>query len=136
MMDLCARALRGALILLLLQPSLPAQRPEKPRFDKYHVVPYGSYWPGILTTGEFASVLGWHLTPEAWCGVPHSQEPPYPLSVCGVQVLVGGHPAGLMYAGPVGKRVLNADQINFQVPGIVNAEGGGVDSGLRWNHMQ
>src|SRR5690242_11670886 len=123
MADLYARALRMILVVLLFLPSLLAQRPEKPRFDKDHVVPYGSYGPGILTTGEFASVIGWHLVPEHWCDASHVQVPPYPLTLCGVQVLLGGHPAGLMYAGPVGNRVLDADQINFHVPANVKADG-------------
>ena len=97
---------------------------DQPRFDKYHVVPHGSsFGPGTLTTGQFVSILGWHLTPESWCDAPHSPEPPYPLTLCGVHVLVGGHLAPLMYAGPIGNRMMNADQVNFQVPANVEAEG-------------
>ena len=119
MADPFVRALRGLFVLPLLMLPLSGQRPEKPRFDKYHVVPYGSHWPAMLTTGQFASILGWHLTPEQWCGASHSPEPPYPLTLCGVQVLVGGHAAGLMYAGRIPNNMLHADQINFQVPATV-----------------
>ena len=120
---LCGHSLRTVFIVLLILPLRAGQATDKPRFDKYHVVPYGSYGPGTLTTGQFASVLGWHLTPERWCDAPHATEPPYPLTLCGVQVLVGGHAAGLMYADAVGNRVLGTDQINFQVPANIEAEG-------------
>jgi hypothetical protein len=96
---------------------------ERPSFDKYHVVPHGSHFgPGVLTTGQFGLVLGSRLTPERWCDAPHTQQPPYPLTVCGVQVLIDAQPAGLMYVGTYGNNT-GSDQINFQVPKGIGTEG-------------
>lgn len=117
------RAVRHGVIFVLLLPVLPAQATDKPRFDKYHVVPHGSYGPRTVAPGQFVSILGWNLTPTAWCDAPHSTKPPYPLALCGVRVLVGGRAAGLMYAGPPGNGMKSVDQINFQVPADVEAEG-------------
>ena len=103
--------------------SAQADGQEKPSFDKYHVVPHGSHsGPGFITKGQFALVLGSHLTPERWCGAQHEQQPPYPLAVCGVRVLIGAQPAGLMYVGPYGVHT-GSDQINFQVPEGIETEG-------------
>jgi len=121
MMDRSARALLGLAVLLV--PSLCGQHQQKPSFDKYHVVPYGSRGPGTIAGGQYVSILGWHLTPDPWCNAPHQQDSRFPFEICGVRVLVGGRPAGLMYAGPMGNRALDADQINFQVPSDVDAEG-------------
>jgi hypothetical protein len=115
------RVRRFAALLFLVW--LQCGAAQKPNFDKYHVVPYGSHFgPGVFTTGQFASVLGAHLTPEQWCNAPHTQQPPYPLTVCGVQVLIDAKPAGLMYVGPYGANT-GSDQINFQVPEALGAEG-------------
>lgn len=103
--------------------SAQAHGRKKPSFDKYHVVPHGSHFgPGVLTSGQFASVLGSHLTPERWCDAPHTQQPPYPLTVCGVRVLIDEQPAGLMYVGPYETNT-GSDQVNFQVPERLGTEG-------------
>jgi hypothetical protein len=112
-------ALRVFFVVLLLLPSLAGQ----PRFDRDHVVPYGSGRAGTLTIGQFVSVLGWQLTPKNWCDAPHTAERPYPLTLCGVEVRIGGQRAGIMYAGAAGNRIMGADQINFQVPSDLDAEG-------------
>lgn len=110
-------------ICIAILLSTDAYGAERPSFDKYHVVPHGSRsGPGVLTPGQFASILGERLTPELWCDAPHTQQPPYPLSVCGVQVLFHAHPAGLMYVGPYGIAT-GSDQINFQVPEGIGTEG-------------
>jgi len=98
---------------------LPAQQPGRPRFDRYHLLPFRAPYsakPRPFTRGQLASVYGYDLLPVPWCAEPHNQSAPYPLELCGVRVLMGGHPAGLMYAGPMGNKYMTADQINFQVP--------------------
>lgn len=89
---------------------------EIPRFDRDHLLPFGAPGPRAFTRGEYASVLGWNLLPSPWCEAPHQQPEPFPTEVCGVRVLIGRQPAGLMYLGPMGNRNMRADQINFQIP--------------------
>jgi hypothetical protein len=60
-------------------------------------------------------LYGQHLAPEPWCGQNNTPAAPYPLEVCGVRVMVGTSPAGLMYVGP--------GQINFKVPADAPAGG-------------
>jgi TonB family protein len=54
------------------------------------------------------TIYGENLAPTPWCGVSFSQKPPFPMEACGVRVLVGDSPAGLMSAGP--------KQINLVLP--------------------
>ena len=68
------------------------------------------------------SLLGWHLTPEPWCDAPHAPKPPFPVTLCGVKVLVAGRPAALMYVGETGNRIAGVEQINFRVPPDVTAD--------------
>lgn len=99
------------------------QYQDQPRFDRDHVLAYGSRVPRLLTRGQFVSIYGYNLAPRQWCGDAHQQREPYPSELCGVRVLVGGHPAGLMYVGPIGSPYLPADQINFQTPAEAPSDG-------------
>ncbi len=54
------------------------------------------------------TIYGENLAPTPWCGYQFSQKKPYPREACGVRVLVGDSPAGLMYAAP--------KQINMVIP--------------------
>ena len=69
---------------------LLGQDTARPRFTKDKVLPYRSYTQRLLTRGQFVSIYGSDLTPRQWCGSPHAQQTPFPLELCGVQVLVGG----------------------------------------------
>lgn len=85
-----------------------------------------------LGPGELISIYGSYLGPETPCQGredPNQQETPnprrslrqgnnlrvFPKELCGVRVLVGGEPAGLLY--------VHRDQINFKVPQNVPMEG-------------
>jgi hypothetical protein len=81
---------------LMAVAGLLGQNTDRPRFARDHVLPYQSSVPRLLTRGQFVSIYGWSLAPRRWCGEPHMQQEPYPAELCGVRVLVGGHPAGLM----------------------------------------
>jgi hypothetical protein len=88
----------------------------QPRFDKDHVIPFGSRRPGHLTRGQFVTIVGWNLTPTTPCQKSGQQQPPYPTEVCGVRVMIGDSAAALMYLGSMGNQYIKADQINFQIP--------------------
>ncbi len=92
------------------------QNAEMPRFDREHVLANRSRRPSPLTRGQFVSIYGWNLGPKSWCGKERNQPEPYPLELCGVRVLFGDRPAGLMYVGPLGNPNMRADQINLKVP--------------------
>lgn len=85
-----------------------------------------------LGPGELISIYGSYLGPDTPCQGredPNQQETPnprrslrqgnnlrvFPKELCGVRVLVGGEPAGLLY--------VHRDQINFKVPQSVPMEG-------------
>ena len=112
-----------AICVFLTVTGLLGQNADRPRFAKDHVIPYGSGAPRLLTRGQFVSIYGYNLAPRKWCEEPHAQSAPYPLELCGVRVLLSGHPAGLMYVGAFGSKYIKADQINFQVPADSPAEG-------------
>ena len=99
------------------------QNVETPRFDRDHILAHRSRRPSTLTRGQFVSIYGWNLSPKPWCGKERNQPEPYPPELCGVRVLLGDRPAGLMYVGPLGNTNMRGDQINFQVPD--NAPGSG-----------
>ncbi len=107
---------------LLAVAGLLGQNADRPRFAKDGVVLYGSGVRRLMTRGQFVTIYGLNLAPRNWCEEPHAQPNPYPLEVCGVRVLVGGHPAGLMYVGQIGNGVGKV-QVNFQVPADAPAEG-------------
>jgi hypothetical protein len=100
-----------AAAVLLAQP---AQTPA-PVFTRDGIVPLQSNAAKFLAPGMTVELYGQHLAPEPWCGQNATPPAPYPLEVCGVQVLVGTSPAGLMYVGPV--------QINFKIPADAPAQG-------------
>src|ERR1035438_7771324 len=82
-----------AAAVLLAQP---AQTPA-PVFTRDGIVPLQSNAAKFLAPGMTVELYGQHLAPEPWCGQNATPPAPYPLEVCGVQVLVGTSPAGLMY---------------------------------------
>ncbi len=69
----------------------------------------------LLAPGMFITVYGKNLGPEPWCNQPIPQNGPYPVEACGVRVLVGGVPAGLLFIG--------SGQINFKIPAEAPEEG-------------
>lgn len=96
------------------QGNAPSVRPER-------VLPSNSARITPLAPGMLVSIYGEDLGPERGCqgqADPHRLEPGagetlvshliYPTELCGVQVLVGDKPAGLLY--------VQAAQINFKVP--------------------
>ncbi|MCE5307394.1 MAG: TonB family protein [Acidobacteriales bacterium] len=86
----------------------PLPIPPEPRFTLEGVVRFQANKSRLFAPGTIVTVYGENLAPATWCGVELSQKPPYPLEVCGVRVLVGESPAGLLYAGP--------KQINLMLP--------------------
>jgi hypothetical protein len=105
------------LILFLAAPALfaqPAQTPT-PVFTRENMVPLQGNRAKLLAPGMVVELYGQHLAAEPWCGENATPPAPYPVEVCGVRVMVGASPAGLMYVGPV--------QINFKIPADAPAEG-------------
>ncbi len=106
-----------ALILLAAVPSLfaqPAQTPA-PVFTREGIVPLEGNRPKLLAPGAVVELYGRHLAPDPWCGENPTPPAPYPVEVCGVRVLVGTSPAGLMHVG--------SSQVNFKIPADAPAEG-------------
>jgi hypothetical protein len=114
---------------VLLTASLFAQAPF---FEASRVQIPNSAETTPLGPGELVSVYGSHLGPAQFCqghADPNLRETPNPLrqdvgwnnllvfpkELCGVRVMVGGEPAGLLY--------VHRDQINFKVPQNVPLEG-------------
>jgi hypothetical protein len=104
-----------ALILLAAVPSLFAQAAPAPVYTRESIRPGQGGDSKILAPGMVVEVYGQHLAPEPWCGASRTPPSPYPAELCGVRVLVGPSPAGLMYVGPA--------QINFTIPANAPAAG-------------
>src|SRR4051794_19892800 len=95
---------------------LLGQNTTRPRFTKDHVLPLHAMRMRLLTRGQIISIYGWDLAAKQWCDQPHVQQTSFPYGICGTRVLMDGHPARLMYVGPVGNSYSTADQINLQIP--------------------
>lgn len=108
------------------------QAPPAPAYSADTIIPSGKRKTGPLAPGRIASIYGTHLGPAEACqGAPdpsrretaHPARPHqtpletsvFPSALCGVQVLFGGVPAGLLY--------VSASQINFKVPQQIPAGG-------------
>ena len=104
---------------------------EPPQFRAEKVIPSGGNLPSPLAPGMLVSIYGSHLGPQNKCeGQPdltkfetpnpgtrsraHYAAFAYPRELCGVEVLVGGRSAGLLY--------VQARQINFKVPPDVSLD--------------
>jgi len=104
-------------LILFMAPVLfaqPAQTPT-PVFTRENIVPLPGNRARTLSPGMVVELYGQHLAPETWCGANATPPAPYPVEVCGVRVLVGTSPAGLMFVG--------AGQVNFKIPADAPAEG-------------
>src|ERR1035438_823911 len=79
---------------------------QPPSFRADRVLPSNSDRASVLAPGMLVSIYGDHLGPAAGCTAPATGRPGYPAELCGVQVTLGGKPAGLLY--------VQEKQINFQ----------------------
>ncbi len=118
-------------LLLLAAAYAAAQAPPgPPQFDASLVRRGNSAEPASLVPGLFASIYGAGLGPRSLCEGqpdPSARETAtgplsaiidprvYPRELCGVRVLVDGHPAGLIY--------VIAHEIHFKVPLDAPSEG-------------
>ena len=91
--------------------TLAAWGQAQPTFTLDHVLPSGSTRRTSLASGMLMSIYGSNLGPQQGC----IGQPLYPTELCGVQVFLGNLAAGLLY--------VQREQINFQVPHDVPAEG-------------
>ncbi|GAB4372212.1 MAG: hypothetical protein OHK0021_14680 [Bryobacter sp.] len=106
-------------------PVKPSPTVRVPEYTAAHVVPSGMRQAGPLAPGRIATLYGNFLGPQTPCsaqahpqlrGSPHPARPVqaeletahFPTGLCGVALMVDGHPAGLLY--------VSAGQVNFQVP--------------------
>lgn len=95
------------LIGLSLAAALAAQAP--PSYEARDVRPQGAAEPHPLLPGMSVWIFGEHLGPSPGCAVDNASDPKtYRSELCGVQVLVGGLPAKLLYVSP--------GQINLVLP--------------------
>jgi len=108
---------RIPLVLLPAAFALFAQPPQTPTpvYTREGVVPLQGNSAKLLAPGMVVELYGQHLAPEPWCGQPAMPPAPYPTDICGVRVMIGDAPAGLMFVGP--------GQINFKIPSGVPLEG-------------
>ena len=108
--------MRFPLVLLPAAFALFAQPPQTaPLYTREGLVPLQGNRAKLLAPGMVLELYGQHLAPEPWCGQNAMPPAPYPSDVCGVRVMVGATPAGLMFVGP--------GQINFKIPAAAPAEG-------------
>ena len=109
--------MRLPFVLLPAAFALFAQTPQTPTpvYTREGLVPLQGNRAKLLAPGMVLELYGQHLAPEPWCGQNAMPPAPYPSDVCGVRVMVGATPAGLMYVGPA--------QINFKIPAGAPAEG-------------
>ena len=104
-------------VLFLAVPALFAQPSQTPApvYARDSMVPVNGNRAKLLAPGMVLELYGQHLAPEPWCGQKAMPPAPYPTDICGVKVMAGAKPAGLMFVGP--------SQINFKIPADAPAEG-------------
>jgi hypothetical protein len=124
--------MRTRLAILILSVGLAEAQSGVPTFRADRVLPSGGDRPVQLVPGMLVSIYGTDLGPREGCigqADPRKREEPnplrpgqafvetliYPKELCGVQVMVGEMPAGLLY--------VHASQINFKVPQETPMEG-------------
>lgn len=86
-----------------------------PHFTVEGAIPFQSGKPRLLAPGMILTIYGDHLAPQENCPEAIPQNGPYPEEACGVKVLVGDRPAGLLY--------VSFRQLNFKIPEDAPAEG-------------
>jgi hypothetical protein len=118
--------------ILILSVEFAEAQSGVPTFRADRVLPSGGDRPVQLVPGMLVSIYGTDLGPREGCigqADPKKRETPnplrpdqafvetliYPKELCGVQVMVGEIPAGLLY--------VHASQINFKVPQEAPMEG-------------
>ncbi len=101
--------MRSAAILgLSFAAALAAQAPS-PSYEARDVRPHGAVEAHPLLPGMGVWIFGEDLGPTSGCAVENASDPKtYQSELCGVQVLVGGLPAPLLYVSP--------GQINLMLP--------------------
>ena len=103
------------LLVALAAFSAVAQPPQPiPYFTSNSIRPLGN-GTRLLAPDMVLELYGQNLAPDPSCGNERFPKPPLPLEHCGVRVLVGSSPAGLMY--------VSAHQINLTIPAGAPAEG-------------
>lgn len=102
--------------LLLAVFIAQAQTPQPaPSFTQDTIRIYGRINSKLLAPGMILELWGKNLAPINWCGEEQAHKAPLPHEICGVRVLIGSHPAELMY--------VSGGQINLRISEGVPNEG-------------
>ena len=103
------------LLVALLASSAFAQPPQPiPYFTSNSIHPIGN-GTKLLAPRMVLELYGQHLAPRSSCEQKIFPKAPLPLEHCGVRVLVGSNPAGLMF--------VSTGQINFTIPAGAPTDG-------------
>jgi hypothetical protein len=124
--------MRHFVLVLILAAGIAQAQSGVPTFRADRIVPSNGGNPGWLVPGMYVTIYGSDLSPQPGCAAkadPRNLETPNPLrpkqppvemqifpkEPCGVQVLIGDLPAGLLYVAD--------KQINFKVPQEIAMQG-------------
>ena len=114
-MRLSAFAFAATMLAATAIAQIDAAPISAPSYSERSILPRAAAKPVPLLPGMLVSIYGEYLGPSAACIGQVDARRIYPNELCGVRVLVGGRPAGLLCDSDT--------QINFEVPRDTPTEG-------------